>query len=175
MARWLLRRAQWRFVGTFPDVPKAVIIVAPHTSNWDFPLGILVIFALGLRISWLGKHTLFWWPLGPLMRWLDGIPVRRGESSGTVAEIVAKFHQRPLMLLALSPEGTRKAVNRWRMGFAHIAAGAGVPVVPVAFDWGRREVRLGHAFELTGAVEADEMALRSWFTGATGRNPEQTY
>jgi 1-acyl-sn-glycerol-3-phosphate acyltransferase len=175
LARWALHRARWRLAGTFPAVPKAVIVVAPHTSNWDFPLGILVMFAVGLRIGWLGKHTLFWWPLGPVMKWLDGIPVRRDESSGTVAEIVARFHQRSRMLLALSPEGTRKAVTKWRMGFAHIAKGAGVPVVPVAFDWGRREVRFGPPFELTGTLAEGEMALRSWFAGVTGRNPGQAY
>jgi 1-acyl-sn-glycerol-3-phosphate acyltransferase len=171
VARWLLARARWQFAGTFPDVPKAVIIVAPHSSNWDFPLGVAVMFALGLRISWLGKHTLFRWPLSPMMRWLDGIPVRRDEGAGTVAQVVALFRERPRMLLALSPEGTRKAVSRWRMGFAHIATGAGVPVVPVAFDWGRREVRMGAAVELTGDTAADEASLREWFAGATGRNP----
>jgi 1-acyl-sn-glycerol-3-phosphate acyltransferase len=144
-------------------VPKAIVVVAPHTTNWDFLVGVLTMFAVGLRISWLGKHTLFRWPLRPLMLWLDGVPVRRHSGSGTVARVVETMRERETMLLAVAPEGTRQAVDGWRMGFAHIAVGAGVPVVPVAFDWGTRTVRFGPAFTLTGDLAADETTLRGWF------------
>ncbi len=164
LARLAFRLWRWRFSGSFPDVPKAIVVVAPHTTNWDFLVGVLSIFGLGLRISWLGKHTLFRWPLRPLMLWLDGVPVRRGSRSGTVAKLVETMRQREAMLLAVAPEGTRQAVTGWRMGFAHIAVGAGVPVVPVAFDWGSRLVRLGPALTLTGDLAADERTLRGWFS-----------
>jgi 1-acyl-sn-glycerol-3-phosphate acyltransferase len=117
-SRWLARLAfrlwGWRFAGSFPDVPKAIVVVAPHTTNWDFLVGMLTLFALGLRISWLGKHTLFRWPLRPLMLWLDGVPVRRDSGSGTVAKLVETMRQRETMLLAVAPEGTRRAVSGWR-------------------------------------------------------------
>jgi 1-acyl-sn-glycerol-3-phosphate acyltransferase len=166
-SRWLARLAfrlwGWRFAGSFPDVPKAIIVVAPHTTNWDFLVGMLTLFALGLRISWLGKHTLFRWPLRPLMLWLDGVPVHRDSGSGTVAKLVETMRQRETMLLAVAPEGTRRAVSGWRMGFAHVAVGAGVPVVPVAFDWTRRVVAFGPAFTLTSDLATDERTLRAWF------------
>jgi 1-acyl-sn-glycerol-3-phosphate acyltransferase len=166
-SRWLARLAfrlwGWRFAGSFPDVPKAIVVVAPHTTNWDFLVGMLTLFALGLRISWLGKHTLFRSPLRPLMLWLDGVPVRRDSGSGTVAKLVETMRQRETMLLAVAPEGTRRAVSGWRMGFAHVAVGAGVPVVPVAFDWTRRVVAFGPAFTLTSNLAADERTLRAWF------------
>ncbi len=172
LTRWLgrraLRMAGWRFVGSFPDVAKAVIVVAPHTSNWDFPVGVAAMYALGFRVSWLAKHTLFRWPLGPLMRWLGGVPVRRDSGSGTVAQAVERFRRAERLLLVIAPEGTRAAVSRWRMGFAHIARGAAVAVVPIAFDWRRHQLRLGPAMPVTGDLAADEAALRSWFGDAAG-------
>ena len=147
-------------------MPKAIVVVAQHTTNWDFPVGVLTLFALGMRVGFLGKHTLFRWPLRPLMLWLDGVPVRRDSGSGTVAKLVATMRRRDTMLLAVAPEGTRRAVSAWRRGFAHVAVGAGVPVVPVAFDWGRRVVTLGPAFTLTGDLAADERTLRGWFAEA---------
>ena len=172
LTRWLgrtaLRLAGWHFSGTFPDLDKAVIVVAPHTSNWDFPVGVAVMYALGFKVWWLAKHTLFGWPLGPLMRWLGGIPVRRDSGAGTVAQAVAWFRREEKLLLVIAPEGTRAAVNRWRMGFAHIAREAGVPVVPIAFDWSRRQLRLGPAFQLSGELASDEATLRGWFGDAVG-------
>ena len=167
-----MRLAGWRIEGAFPDVPRALMVVAPHTSNWDFPIGVAAMFALGLRVSWLGKHTLFRWPLGPLMRWLGGVPVRRDARSGTVAQAVAEFARRRQFFLALAPEGTRSAVREWRLGFAHIAAGAGVPVLPVVLDWGRRRLGLGPLLTLSGDVEADLVATRACFAEASGKHPE---
>ena len=163
LGRVLLRLWRWRIGGGFPNVPKAVLVVAPHTSNWDFLACMLAMFALGLRINWLGKHTLFSGPLRPLMLWLGGIPVRRQTPSGTVAKLVETFEQRETLLLAIAPEGTRRAAAEWRMGFAHVAAGAGVPIVPIGIDWARREVMLGPATPLSGDLDADIAALRSWF------------
>lgn len=155
---------RWRYAGTFPDVPKAILVIAPHTTNWDWIVAMLATFTLGLRIHWLGKHTLFRWPLKPLMLFFDGIPVRRGSRSGTVAKLVEIMRERERMLLAVAPEGTRRAVDGWRMGFAHVAVGAGVPVVPIAFDWARRVVALGPALTLSGDLVADEAMLRAWFS-----------
>lgn len=163
LGRSLMRLWHWQIEGRFPNVPKAVLVVAPHTTNWDFLVCMLGMFALGLRINWLGKHTLFRWPLRPLMFWLGGIPVRRNSRSGTVARLVETFEQRETLLLAVAPEGTRRAVAEWRLGFAHVAAGAGVPVVPIGLDWPRRELMLGPAVALSGDIDAAVSDLRAWF------------
>ena len=168
LGRSLMRLWHWQIEGRFPDVPKAVLVVAPHTTNWDFLVCMLGMFALGLRINWLGKHTLFRWPLRGLMLWLGGIPVRRHSRTGTVAKLVDEFATRDALLLAIAPEGTRRAVSGWRMGFAHIAAGAGVPFAPIGLDWARRELVLGPAVAVSGDLDAAVAALQAWFPAPPG-------
>lgn len=163
----------WRLEGTLPDVPRLVAIVAPHTSNWDFAVGVAALFALGVDVRFLGKHTLFRWPLGPVMRWLGGVPVERSASHDVVEETVAEFERRDRMVLALAPEGTRRKVERWRTGFYYIALGAHVPIVPIAFDWGAKTIRIGAPFAPTGHLDADITALSSFYAGVTGRRPER--
>ena len=121
------------------------MIVAPHTSNWDFVLGISAVFALGLRVRFLGKHTLFNPPLGWLMRWFGGTPVIREAPQGAVAQAVAMIEREPAVFLAITPEGTRTRGGPWRSGFYHIAHAARVPILPIAFDGGHRAIRLFRA------------------------------
>jgi 1-acyl-sn-glycerol-3-phosphate acyltransferase len=166
--RIFLHMSGWRFEGAIPDVAKAVLIVAPHTSNIDFFVGVAAMFALGLRVVFLGKHTLFVWPLGPIMRWLGGVPVDRRATSGVVEETVALFDSTDRMILVLSPEGTRRAVDKWKTGFYYVALEAGVPVVPVALDYGRRTLWIGDLFEPTGDLAADLEVLEEFFIGAEG-------
>lgn len=162
----------WRIEGEIPNVPKLVIIVAPHTSNWDFVVGVAAKLALGLRVLFLGKDTLFRFPLGVVMRWLGGIPVDRDSSHDVVNYVVAQFARRERLILGLAPEGTRKRVQRWRTGFYHIAHGAGVPIVPVALDWGAHLVRIGAPFVTTGDVDADVRELQTRFSSVRGRRPK---
>lgn len=159
----------WSFDGGIPDFAKGVVIVAPHTSNWDFLIGVAAMFALGLRVVFLGKHTLFRWPLGPVMRWLGGVPVDRRSSGGVVRETVALFDRRERMVLALSPEGTRSSVERWKTGFYHIAVAADVPIVPIALDYGERQIRIGSLFVPTGDLERDLGELEEFFFKVEGR------
>jgi 1-acyl-sn-glycerol-3-phosphate acyltransferase len=166
-----LRLAGWRVEGALPDEPKCVIIVAPHTSNWDFTLGVAVVFALELRASWLGKHTLFKPPFRSFLRWLGGIPVDRRASHGVVGNCVRAFEAAPALLLALSPEGTRKGVSQWKTGFYHIANQAGVPIVPVGLDYREHVVRFMPVFRPTGDLEADLTQLQGAFAGVEGRCP----
>ena len=166
---WVLAVLGWSFEGAIPEVAKAVVIVAPHTSNWDFLVGVAAMFALGLRVEFLGKRSLFFWPLGPVMRWLGGIPVDRTVSSGVVEATVQELEARERMIVALAPEGTRGPVTRWRTGFYHIARRAGVPIVPVSLDYGRRVIRLGGRFEATGDLESDLERLRGFFGGVEGK------
>lgn len=155
MGRAYLWVSGWRIEGTFPADPKYVVIVAPHTSNWDFMLGVAVVFALELRVSWLGKHALFKAPFKAFLRWLGGIPVDRSASHGVVGECVKAFEAAPALMLALAPEGTRKGVSQWKTGFYLIAVKAGVPVMPVGFDYREHVVRLMPMFQPSGNLELD--------------------
>jgi len=162
----------WKFEGSVPDEPKFVIIVAPHTSNWDFPLGVMALFSLGFRVSFLGKHTIFRWPFGIFVRWLGGIPVERSIKRDRVTESIAAFNAAEKLILAIAPEGTRKLVPRWKSGFYHVADGARVPIVPVVFDFGRKVVGICPPFFTTGDMEADMPVIKQHFAGAVARHPE---
>lgn len=169
---WWMRRMGWRFEGAMPDLPKFVVIVAPHTSNWDFIIGLAAKWALGLDVRWLGKHTLFLPPLGWFMRAIGGVPVDRGARHNVVEQSVREFETRDRLVLVLAPEGTRKRVTEWRSGFWHIARGAGVPICTVAFDWGRRIVRLGPT-TMPDEHDANEgiARIRSYYDDVQGYDP----
>jgi hypothetical protein len=176
LSGWLLRIAGWRVRGAYPHVPKLVIIVAPHTSNWDFIVGLLAGWATGLLQDYphgfLMKASLDRWPFGPAMRRLGGIPVARTRPEHSVERAAEAFGRHDRFVLALAPEGTRKPHTHWRSGFWHIARRAGVPVVPAALDYARREVRIGVPLALTGGAEADMAALREFYEGARGFTAE---
>jgi len=155
LGRLFLRLGGWRIEGSFPQDAKFVAVVAPHSSNWDFFLGLAVKFATRLKVSWLGQHTLFRGPFGTLLRSLGGIPVDRRSANGVVGDCVEALRRSTSMMLALAPEGTRKPGRTWRSGFYRIAVGAGVPIFPVAFDWKARVVRLFPVYEPSGDYEAD--------------------
>lgn len=163
-----LALAGWRIEGEFPDRPKLLAIVAPHTSNWDFPLGIAAVYALGLRVRFLGKHTLFNPWLGWLMRWLGGTPVIRDAPQGAVAQVVEVIECEPAIFLAVTPAGTRKQGTPWRSGFYHMAHAARVPILPIAFDADRRAIRLFAPFETSGDYDADLPRLLALFEGIRG-------
>lgn len=161
----------WRVVGELPDVSKAIVIAAPHTSNWDFVLTVATIFALGLRLNWMGKHTFVNGRGRPLWHWLGGIPIDRRASHGMVGQMIEAFQQRDKLILALTPEGTRTEVSEWKSGFYHIALGANVPIIPVAFDYGRREVRfMPVLFYPTGDQTADIAYLKSLYQDIRGKS-----
>ena len=171
--RQVLRFLGWSFEGGIPNVPKAVVIVAPHTSNWDFIVGAAAMFALDLKASFLGKHTLFNGILGVFMRWLGGIPVdRTGGGTGVVDDMVERFGRADALILALAPEGTRSAVDRWKTGFHAIALRAGVPVVPVTLDYGRRQVRIAESFDVSDDTAGDIEKLQRFFSDSSGRRPD---
>lgn len=163
LGRLALRLMGWRMVGFLPDLPKFVIIAAPHTTNWDFVRGISLVFALSLDAKWIGKRELFVGPLGPLFRWLGGIPIDRKAPQGAVEGAVAAFGARQQMMLAIAPEGTRKAVARWKTGFYRIAAGAGVPIVCGFFDNRNRLLGFARVATPAGEMVAEIAALEAWY------------
>lgn len=168
-----LRLLRWRVTGQFPDVAKAVFIVAPHTSNWDFFVGLFADLALDLRAHWLGKHTIFRWPVNGLLRSLGGIPIERSSRSQVVEQMVGEFAAREALVLAIAPEGTRKKVDEWRTGFWHIAKGAGVPIVPIGLDYAKREVLVGPVRDPTDDLAADVRACKAFFSTVVARHPNQ--
>lgn len=163
----------WRVTGALPDLPKFVLIVAPHTSNWDFPIGALAMFATGLRASWLGKHTIFFWPASYILRWMGGEPIDRAAAHGTVETAIHNFQSRPQWVLALSPEGTRRRMEQWKTGFYRIATGAGVPIVPVWIDYRTRELHIAGPVTTTGDMDADLRRLRGLFSKEMAKYPEK--
>jgi 1-acyl-sn-glycerol-3-phosphate acyltransferase len=176
LSRWMLRRAGWRATGVYPRLPRFVLIVAPHTSNWDFPVSLLAGWGTGILRDYphgfLMKDSLDRWPWRLVMRPLGGIPVARTHPEHAVSRAAAEFTGKDRFLLALAPEGTRKPTRYWRSGFWHIARRAGVPVVPVALDFGRKELRIGAAVPLTGDADEDMAAFRAFFEGAQGFTAE---
>lgn len=163
LGRLMLRLLGWRLAGNLPDLPKMVVTAAPHSSNWDFIIGIALVFAIGLDAHFIGKAELFRGPLGGLMRWLGGLPVDRRNPRGFVEQIVALFESRKDLVLAVAPEGTRKPVEQWKSGFYRIALGAGVPIIPGYFDNEARVVGFMAPFHPTGDAEADIAALRALY------------
>ena len=144
----------WRIEGEFPDHPKMVVALVPHSSNMDFILTIAVLWGLGLRSSFLMKHSLFWFPLGHLLTWLGGIPVDRRSPQGLVRQMTEEFARRSKLVLGITPEGTRKGVTEFKRGFALIAEAAKVPVLPAVLDYRTHTVRFRELIEDVTNVEA---------------------
>ena len=166
----LLRFFGWRLAGTMPDRAKLVLIAAPHSSWWDGVWGLLMKSALGLDVSFMAKRELFAGPLGWLLRRAGGIPIERSQSSGVVEQMTARFAARERLWLGIAPEGTRKQVTKWKNGFWHIARHAGVPILPVYFDYPSRTIGLGPLFEPGEYIAADLAALHAFYAPWRGKH-----
>lgn len=175
LGRSVLKLMGWRIDGELPRLDKFVAIGAHHTSNWDFVIFIALKFVLRLNARWFGKHSIFRWPFAGLMRAWGGIPIRRDRQLNTVEQAVQAFRDNREFILVLSPEGTRKKVERWKMGFYHIALGAGVPIVLGALDYGNRRVVIGPTFYPTGNEQADLRAMLDFFRPFVPKKPEYAF
>ena len=142
VGRGWLRLNGWRVVGEFPNVPRCVAAVAPHSSNLDFMHGAAVVFSSGLRVSFIAKHTLFSGALGPFMRWMGGMPVDRARPNGLIEAMTEVFARPEPVWLAITPEGTRTQVKGFKSGFYRIALSAGVPILPAVFNYDERALIL---------------------------------
>lgn len=173
----LLRLLGWKIKGRYPhELHKFLIVVMPHTSNWDFPLGLLVRNALQARhIKFVAKDSLFKPPLGGIFRALGGYPIDRTGNKGYVEAVVDIIKREPHFVLTVTPEGTRSKVDRLKTGFYYIARGAEIPLVPVCFDYGKKEVRWGEPYYPSGNFEEDMKSFLVFFKGAKGKYPEQGY
>lgn len=172
VAVWLLGIFGWKVEVVPPPVQKCVAIFYPHTSNWDFVIGMVAKVAVGLPVHWAGKDTLFRWPVAGLLRWLGGIPVNRRERTGLTARLAEEFASRERFCLAITPEGTRSRTDRWKSGFYHLALAAKVPLALAYIDYPRKMIGIGGYLELTGDEEKDLDALRSFYGDKTGKRPQ---
>lgn len=174
MSKFMLKLMGWKPAGSFPDgLKKYVVIVAPHTSGWDFVIGLLFRKALRLeRAKYLGKHQLFRPPFGFFFRWLGGYPVDRTSSNNLVDQVVKIFNDHEEFALALSPEGTRKRVDKLKTGFYNIARKANVPIIMVAFDYRHKQAIISLPFETTTNQEADFEKILNFFRPIEGKYPE---
>ncbi len=168
---WVLRQWGWQAEGELANRNKLIISIAPHTSNWDFFVGLLVLFTLRMKISFFGKHSLFVPPIGGFLRFIGGIPVERSKAHGMVGNIAAKIRQVDKMVLVLAPEGTRKPVYPWKSGFMQIARAANVPVQLVAFDYRRKTIVFGPVLEQIENVEHQMETTYAFYASVCGKFP----
>lgn len=174
LARKILQLSGWTMSSGAPDVPKAVIIAAPHTSNWDGFWAMTYIVAVRLDVKFFAKRSLFWFPLGNVLRLLGGVPLDRGRAGSAVDQAVELFEQNDSVYFGLAPEGTRADVPYWKSGFYRIAVAADVPVVPGFLDFGTRRIGFGAAITLSGDQDADLEKFRAVYEDIKGRHPEKT-
>ncbi len=154
-----------------PVPTRCVIVFYPHTSNWDFVIGLLAKWIVGIRVHWVGKDSLFRTPLGPLfVRW-GGIPVDRRQRTGFIGELCAAFADRDEFRVAIAPEGTRARTERWRSGFYHLARAVDVPVALAFIDYARREIGIGGYVDLSGNVDDDMARIAAFYADKRARDP----
>ena len=166
----------WKVVGSIdPNITKCVMMVLPHTSAHDFYLGIFIRGITGLQMNWVGKKELFRFPLGFYFRYMGGEPLDRTGGLNKVDTIAAIFQRKKVFRLAVAPEGTRKKISELKTGFYYIALKAKVPVIPIAFDFGKKEINLGKPVFPSGDIEADITVLKKHFIGVKGKIPELGY
>jgi len=164
----------WKIEGEFPtQVKKYIVAVAPHTSNWDFPLGVMTRSILQMKHTYfLGKDSLFKPPFGWFFRWLGGYPVDRSKNHDMVQQVIKIFNQHENFIIGVAPEGTRKKVEKLRTGFYFIAKGAGIPIIPVGFDFSKKRVVISKPFYPSENQEADFESLKAFYRTMKGKNPE---
>ena len=161
----------WHIDGRPPAAKKFILVAAPHTSNWDFAIFLGATHELGIRASYLGKHSLFRWPMGRFMLDMGGIPVDRSKRSHYVEQVVAEFARRDELALVIAPEGTRHSDGHWKSGFYHIAVGAGVPIVPAWVDRRQRRAAIGQPIHPTGEYAADLRRIADFYRAVQPDNP----
>jgi len=173
-ARFILRLAGWKVMVSVPDYTKAIICVAPHTSNWDFIIGKLAYAAINRKAGFLMKKSWFFFPLGYIFRAMGGIPVSRGkDNESSVENLVRLFNEKDTLTLAITPEGTRSLTTHWRTGFLNIARMADIPIVLAAIDFKDKVARVEKTFYATGDNEADMRVIKDYYKGVSGKYPDK--
>lgn len=174
--KMVLRLAGWTIIGGENlDIPKAIVPVVPHTSNWDFPLGLFTRWSIEQDIQFIAKKSLFIWPIGWIFRGLGGHPVDRSKSNNFVEAVIQEFNEKERFLVAIAPEGTRGKVDKLKTGFYHIAKGANIPIIPCSLDYEKGVLIFAPPFYPTDDQEADFKFLDDFYRQSKGKNPELGY
>lgn len=173
IAAWLLKILGWRIEADFPDLPRLVLAAAPHTSNWDGVIGVSAIVALGLRINWFAKDTLFRWPFRGVLLWLGGVPIKRDKARGIVEQTTDIFRQREKIYVVIAPEGTRARAPVWKTGFYRIAHATQTPILLAYVDYSRKVVGTGPLIQPSGDYAADLRRIQDFYRGKVPRRPDK--
>lgn len=173
LARLILRVGGWTAVGGIPDAPKAVIVAAPHTSNWDGFWALVYKVSIKAEIHFFAKKSLFWFPLGTILSALGGIPLDRSRASSAVQQAIDMFRHEDSFYFGLAPEGTRTRREGWKSGFYRIATGANVPIYLGMLDFSNKRIGIGPRLDLTGDQEKDLEAIREFYSDIKGRWPDK--
>lgn len=177
--RWLckvyLKLIGWKIGSQLdPSIKKCVLVAAPHTSNYDYPIALATLYACGVRVRFLAKNTLFKFPLGILMRATGGIPVDRSKHTNMVESMINMFHQHEELILMIPAEGTRSYVKEWKSGFYHTAMGAKVPIIMGYLDYGKKVAGFGDLFYPTGDYQKDLVEIQNFYRKFTARHPDKS-
>jgi len=173
LSNWILKTAGWKSFVTVEEPKKSIVCVAPHTSNWDFPIGQLSYWALGRKSSFLIKKSWFFFPLNYVFEAIGGIPVDRSKRNSVTQQMVDEFQKRETFHLAITPEGTRSLVYKWKMGFYHIAVQANVPIQLAYIDYGKKELAIKEIFYPTGDEKADLAHIQAYYKDIQAKFPEK--
>jgi 1-acyl-sn-glycerol-3-phosphate acyltransferase len=173
LGRLILRLLGWHLAVHLPNEPKIVIAAAPHTSNWDGVVGISAIFALGIRVNWFAKDSLFRWPFKGILVALGGVPIRRDAPGGVVEQTTRIFASRERIWVGVAPEGTRSRAPEWKSGFYRIAMATGSPILPAYMDYAKREIGTGPLLRPSGDYAADLEILQAYFRNVPPKHPER--
>ena len=173
IGRLLLWCYRWSIEGEVHNAKKFIVILAPHTSRWDFLTNMSTMLALGVNNRWFVADAFCWWPLGNFMRWLGGIPIDRSCPQNLVTFTIGKFEDHDELILALYPEGTTYRTEKWKTGFWHIARGANIPIQLLAVDYKKRASIFGPVIQPSNDIESDLKKIQSYFKDVIPKNPEK--
>ena len=172
LGKAMMAASGWTASGPPPAEKRFVLLAAPHTSNWDLPVMLSITLSMGLKVHWMGKHTLFAPPFGGLMRWLGGLPIERHKNVGVVEAVAAQYRQAEELIIAIPPEATRSRVPYWRSGFYHIARAANVPIALGFLDYGKQVGGIGPLIRPSGDIRADMEKIRTFYEPMRGKYAE---
>ncbi len=171
-SKTVLKLAGWKLKVDLPKEKKFVLIGAPHTSNWDFPLALLTFWTLDLKIYWVAKIQMFWGPFYYLFTFLGGIVLDRNSSHGFIAQIAKRFDQTDEMVLSIAPEGTRSKTDYWKSGFYHIAISAKVPICLAYIDYRKRTLGFAQVLYPSGNIDDDMKIIAEFYKNIKGKRPQ---
>ena len=174
IGRFGINISGWTIKGQVPDEERIVIIAAPHTSNWDFILAMLTIFGLNIKLRWLGKHSIFKPGFKKFFEWLGGIPVYRDNPSTLIKNVVDIVKKEKSIVIAMTPEGTRKKVKRWKTGFLRIAKQTQSKILLISIDAPTKSIEIGKIFNPTGDSEEDLEFIQKYYSSFRGINPQKS-